>query len=147
MGEYTLRMQFGVEAGQDEVAQRFTGTEAIASWWSDRVQGAADAPGDEFRVSFPDAPAPFELEVGSVGPSHVEWHIAAHPEWWAGTTVRLEVGDDPMGGGTLLTFSHGGFDPDSPVIPIVTPVWAQVMLRLKQVVENGAADPFFVNAA
>ncbi len=52
-----------------------------------------------------------------------------------------------MSGGRMLMFTHSGFDPESPVIPIVTPVWAQVMLRLKQVIEEGSVDPFFVNAA
>ncbi len=147
MGDYSVRMRFGIDAEPSAISSQFFGTTAIAGWWSDGVAGAADGVGDRFTVAFPDAPAPFELKVASVEDAAVEWFIEATPEWWAGTTVRLEAGTDPMTGGQALLFTHRGFDPESPVIPIVTPVWAQVMLRLKQVIEQGAADPFFVNAA
>ena len=147
MGDYDVRMQFEVAAEPRMAAARLKGTDAIASWWSDRVDGEASATGDRFSVSFPDAPAPFELEVTKTGDASVEWYVAAEPEWWADTTVRVEVGENPMGEGSLLMFTHGGFDPSSPVIPIVTPVWAQVIERLKAVVESGVDDPFFVNAS
>ncbi len=147
MDNYDIRMQFEVAAEPRAVAARLKGTDAIASWWSDRVDGAAAAAGDSFRVSFPDAPAPFELEVTEAGDAGVEWYIAAEPEWWADTTVRVEIGENPVGGGSMLMFTHAGFDPGSPVISIVTPVWAQVIQRLKAVAESGVDDPFFVNGS
>ena len=147
MGDYSVRMNFAVDGDEAAISRWFLGTQAIAGWWSDAVTGEADHTGDRFTVDFPDAPAPFELEVTVVEEHAVEWFVASTPQWWAGTTIRLEAGRDPMSGDPQLRFTHGGFDPDSPVIPIVTPVWAQVMSRLKDVIEGGEADPFFVNAA
>jgi hypothetical protein len=40
-------------------------------------------------------------------------------------------------------FSHRDYAPDNPVIPIVTPAWAQIALRLKAFAETGVRQPFF----
>lgn len=147
MGGYHVMMQFEVDAAPRAVRERLTSTEGISSWWSDVVTGSASALGDRFEVSFPDAPEPFEMEVGRADEGAVEWRVGTRPEWWMGTTVRVETEEGPTGpDSTLLMFSHRDFDPESPVIPIVTPVWAQVMARLKLVAETGGGGPLFVNA-
>ena len=146
MGDYHVMMQFEVEAAPGLVQRRLDSVEGISSWWSDTVVGSASAVGDRFDVSFPDAPAPFELEVGRIDPGGVEWRIDNTPEWWAGTTVRIETSEGPSGpDSTLVMFSHRDFEPDSPMIPIVTPVWAGVIGRLKAVVEDDTRRPMFVN--
>ena len=45
--------------------------------------------------------------------------------------------------GTRLLFSHRDYDSANPVIPIVTPAWAQIILRLKALAETGTRQPFF----
>ena len=69
--------------------------------------------------------------------------LRGFPPWWAGTTIRWEIGDNPDATGTRLQFSHRGYDADNPVIPIVTPAWAQIILRLKAYAETGQPQPFF----
>jgi len=49
----------------------------------------------------------------------------------------------PGRAGTRLLFSHRDYEPDNPVIPIVTPAWAQILLRLKGYAETGKPQPFF----
>lgn len=44
------------------------------------------------------------------------------------------------GHGSCLLFSHRDFDPDNPVIPVITPAWAQFLLNLKAVAESGRAN-------
>ena len=65
------------------------------------------------------------------------------PPWWAGTTIRWDVGSNPEGPGTRLLFSHRDYEPGNPVIPIVTPAWAQIIVRLKGYAETGRSQPFF----
>ena len=67
----------------------------------------------------------------------------AYPPWWAGTTVRWTFGPNPDAAGTRLLFEHRDYDPENPVIPIVTPAWAWILLRLKELVETGERHPFF----
>ena len=65
------------------------------------------------------------------------------PPWWAGTTIRWVVEPNPEKPGTRLHFSHRDYEPDNPVIPIITPAWAQIILRLKGYAETGERQPFF----
>jgi hypothetical protein len=62
--------------------------------------------------------------------------------WWGGTTIRFDLADNPEGAGpTPLLASR--YEPDNPVIPIVTPAWAQILLRLDGYAETGEPQPFF----
>jgi hypothetical protein len=72
----------------------------------------------------------------------IEWVTGRFPPWWAGTTIRFDLSDSPEGPGTRLLFSHRDYEPDNPV-QIVTPAWAQILLRLKSYAETGNPEPFF----
>jgi hypothetical protein len=136
--DYAIRMQFDIEADEAAVKNALETEEGIASWWSKRTT-LRDG---DLRVSFPDVPQPFEFDARSVD-GGVEWVTGGFPPWWAGTTIRLTAGPNPESSGTRLQFTHGGYAADNPVIPIVTPAWAQILLRLKAFAESGRAQPFF----
>lgn len=140
MGDYAILMQFDVSADQRTVHHALSTQEGIRSWWSVKTDGPTDG---QLRVSFPDVPQPFEFSVAHVGTDTVEWVTGGFPPWWAGTSIRWDLSDNPDGAGTRLFFSHGGYRPDNPVIPIVTPAWAQIILRLKSYAETGQRQPFF----
>lgn len=142
MGNYAIRMHFDIDAEIEAVRNLLSSTAGLSGWWSDRTDGSMDARGDEFTVTFPDAPAPFEFEVVSPGPDSFEWKVDLVPEWWAGTTVKFEV-SAKKDSGTDLMFTHGGFEPDHPIVPIVTPAWALIVNNLKGVAETGVASAFF----
>jgi hypothetical protein len=139
MGDYHILMQFDIAADRDAVRRAITTEDGMRSWWSTRTDGPTDG---QLRVSFPDVPQPFEFAVHEDG-DRVEWVTGGFPPWWAGTTVRWDVADNPDGPGARLQFSHRDYAPDNPVIPIVTPAWAQIILRLKGYAETGDRQPFF----
>jgi uncharacterized protein YndB with AHSA1/START domain len=138
LGDYDILMQFDIDAEPESVRRALETEEGIASWWSSRT----DLDGANLRVSFPDRPEPFEFDVRE-SPDRIEWVTGGYPPWWAGTTIRWDVSPKPDGPGARLHFSHRGYEPDNPVIPIVTPAWAQILLRLKGYAETGARQPFF----
>jgi hypothetical protein len=93
-----------------------------------------------------DCDQPLEEVEAAIGVSALESRDTdpGFPPWWAGTTVRWDLGDRDDGKpGTRLLFSHRDYDPDNPVIPIVTPAWAQIIVRLKQYAETGTSQPDF----
>lgn len=138
MGDYNVLMQFDIDA-DPEVVRRALGTEeGIRAWWSKRT----DFDGRELRVSFPDQPQPFEFDVRD-GSGELDWVTGAFPPWWQGTTIRWIVGANPDKPGTRLHFSHRDYEPDNPVIPIITPAWALIITRLKAYAETGRPQPFF----
>ena len=137
MGDYAIRMQFDIDADEETVRRALTTEEGIRSWWSRQTELADGV----LKPRFPDVPQPFEFQVRGNGA--LEWVTGGFPPWWAGTTIGFDVGPNPDGAGTRLHFSHGGYDADNPVIPIVTPAWAQILLRLKGYAETGMPQPFF----
>jgi hypothetical protein len=139
VGGYHILMQFDIDAERETVRQALGTEEGVRSWWSTRAEGPADG---ALRVSFPDMPQPFEFSVVEDG-DRIDWVTGAFPPWWAGTTVRFELGENPDGPGTRVLFSHRDYDADNPVIPVVTPAWAQILLRLKGYAETGEPQPFF----
>ena len=140
MGDYHILMQFDINADRKAVHDALATQEGIRSWWSARTDGPADG---RIQVSFPDVPQPFEFTVARDDTDRVEWVTGGFPPWWAGTSIRWDLGDNPDGPGTRLLFSHRDYAPDNPVIPIVTPAWAQIILRLKGYAETGQRQPFF----
>jgi uncharacterized protein YndB with AHSA1/START domain len=144
VGDYTIRMQFDIDADQETVRETLTTTEGIASWWSDSVEGNPQQAGGQLRVRFPDIPQPFEFAV-THDEREIRWKTGAFPPWWQDTTIRWQLEPHPETGATLLRFSHGGFDPDDGIISIITPAWANIIERLKRRAETGKADPFAIN--
>jgi hypothetical protein len=140
MGDYHILMQFDIDADRDTVLRALTTEAGVRSWWSTRAEGPRDG---QLHVSFPDVPQPFEFAVSENGGDRIEWVTGGFPPWWAGTTIRFELTDNPDGPGTRLLFSHRDYEPDNPVIPIVTPAWAQILLRLKGYAETDDPQPFF----
>lgn len=138
MGNYHVLMQFDIDADQQTVERALKTPDGIRSWWTSH----ADLEEGSLQTSFPDAPQPFEFSVRNGG-ERVEWVTGGFPPWWAGTTIRFDLGPNPDGTGTRLLFSHRDYDPDNPVIPIITPAWAQILLRLKAYAETGDRQPFF----
>jgi hypothetical protein len=140
MGDYNIRMQFDLAADLSAVRQVLTTQDGITSWWSS--QSTLDRNARRLLVRFPDQPQPFEFDVRE-GDGRIDWVTGGFPPWWAGTTVRWRIGPNPDAAGTRLMFEHRDYDPDNPVIPIVTPAWALIIQRLKGLVETGTRQPFF----
>jgi hypothetical protein len=138
MGDYHVLMQFDIDAGPDLVRRALETQDGIRAWWSTRT----DLAGDSLHVSFPDQPQPFAFEVRN-GEGQLDWVTGAFPPWWAGTTIRWVVEPNPDKPGTRVHFSHRDYEPDNPVIPIITPAWALIIQRLKGYAETGTPQPFF----
>ena len=143
MGDYHILMQFDIASDRDAVRRALTEEDGIASWWSERTPLRDEGASKRLEVSFPDVPQPFEFDVITETRERIEWRTGGFPPWWAGTTIRWDLSENPDGAGTRLTFSHRDYSRDNPVIPIVTPAWAQIILRLKGYAETGQRDPFF----
>lgn len=144
MGDYAIKARFEAGCAPEAVLRLLDSTEGIASWWSDKVEGRADRVGETFRVSFPTTPVVFELEVKAVSEESVEWHVSDTPPWWKGTTIRFELGGGEDGKTDLL-FTHSGFDPQDPIIEVITPAWVRFLDNLIAVAVSGRAAPAVVN--
>jgi len=136
---YTIKAQFDSTVSPAKLSRWLTTAEGIAGWWSDKVEGEADKVGDVFRVTFPTSPVVFVLRVSARDDHVVEWRIDEDPPWWKGTTIRFEA-TEKEGGSTLL-FTHGGFEADDPIIPVITPAWVRFLDNLVEVAQTDTPNP------
>ncbi len=144
MGSYAIRARFDSDVEPESVGKWLVSTEGISGWWSDTVEGAASAVGDEFVIRFPTTDVPFSLVVRELDDDVVVWDVPESPPWWKGTTIRFEVGGGPDGGTSLL-FVHEGFEPSDPIIEVITPAWIGFVNNLMEVAATGQASPAVIN--
>ncbi len=144
MSDYAIRARFEAACRPGDLMRWLSTTAGIAGWWSDDVSGSASSPGDVFQVRFPTTDVVFELKVSQADDGAVAWHVEESPPWWKGTTISFEVAPGEDDGASLL-FSHAGFDPDDPVIPVVTPAWVRFLDNLVEVAESGSPNPAVMN--
>lgn len=144
MGDYSIKAQFEAACPPATVTRWLDSPEGIAGWWSDTVHGDAGSPGDEFHVTFPTSPVVFDLEVAAADDTLVEWRVPENPPWWKGTTIRFELSEGESGT-TQMLFTHHGFEPEDPIIAVITPAWVRFLDNLVAVAESGRANPAVVN--
>ncbi len=123
------------KAVYDTVATR----SGLATFWTADVQGD-EAEGGELLFGFEGAPAPLPIRVVRLDPpTEVEWGCPGGFPFWAGTSVRWSM--EPSEHGTKLVFRHTGFADDQPDYDFgsISLTWAQIVARLKEVVESGGA--------
>lgn len=144
MGDYAVQARFEADCQPRDVMRWLTTPEGIAGWWSDTVKGEASSVGDSFHVEFPTTDVVFDLDVAELTDSAVTWSVPESPPWWKGTRIRFQVADSGDGRTSLL-FTHSGFDPDDPIIAVITPAWVRFLDNLVEVAQTGNANPAVVN--
>lgn len=136
-----IAMQIDVDTPADAVYRALTTTVGIAGWWTDRNQ-TAGAAGEVDTFDFPGVPMSYEMRVDQAEPAKLlHWHCIAGPPAWVGTDVRWTI--QPAGAGVTVLLDHAGFGEVGSMFRIVTLGWAQMIIRLKQYLESGEANPFF----
>lgn len=143
MSDYAIQARFDANCSPDQLLQWLTTPEGIAGWWSDSVTGAAAAAGDEFHVMFPTTDVVFDLVVAETGNNTIKWDVPESPPWWKGTSISFQV--DETDDGSSLLFTHAGFEPDDPIIAVITPAWVGFLNNLVHVAQTGKANPAVVN--
>lgn len=143
MGEYAIRAKFDTTCTPAAIMKWLATPEGIAGWWSDTVAGSATAEDDEFHVTFPTTDVVFDLVVSEIDETYVRWDVPESPPWWKGTAISFQI--DETEEGSSLLFTHSGFEPDDPIIAVITPAWVGFLNNLVEVAQTGKANPAVVN--
>jgi hypothetical protein len=72
----------------------------------------------------------------------VAWRCLAGPPEWIGTLLSFDV-QKGAGEETSVLFAHEGWATTEESFPFIAYSWAQILPRLKELVETGARRPFF----
>jgi uncharacterized protein YndB with AHSA1/START domain len=144
MGDHFMRYQLDVAADRATVRRAVTTEAGVKGWWTDDAV-VPDAVGSRLELTIPEVPQPFDLELAESADDRVVWRAGSFPPWWQGTTVRWEIADNPDRDGTRVVMTHAGFDPDNPVVGIVTMGWGEILTHLRAFAERGEPQPYFKN--
>jgi uncharacterized protein YndB with AHSA1/START domain len=135
-----IRHRVGIDATVEEVYEKVSTREGIASWWSSDVEGES-RPGGFLTFWFgrPEPAAVMEV-VGLTPPRHVGWRCVEGPDEWVGTTLDFEV--KRSGEETALVFAHAGWREPVEFMHHCSTKWAYFLLGLKAGLEGGKATPW-----
>lgn len=123
----------------DRVKSAIETADGIAAFWTDDVDFPGGV-GSELRVGFQDAPMPFDLTISESTDETIRWTGGQFPPHWQGTEVVWTFSPNPDGG-TTVRLDHTGWADEDGLFAFSTYVWADVLRRLKNYVENGVRDP------
>lgn len=138
----TILLRMPVAAEPKAIYDGLATSDGVNGWWSNHAEGP-EGPGSTMKVAFPDAPITFDFEVTKETPGeNVTWRCLAGPPEWVGTDVSFDIETDDEGSTSVL-FSHDGWATTEDSYPFIAYSWAQILPRLKALVEDGKRDPFF----
>jgi uncharacterized protein YndB with AHSA1/START domain len=119
-----------------------TTQDGITGWWTSRATVPGANVGDVLRMSFPNAPFTWDMQVDRAdAPTLVEWDCVGGPPGWDSTRVVWGVEDNDAG--VVVRLDHAGFPAVDDTFRIVTVGWARMLLSLKAFLETGVRRPFF----
>src|SRR5688572_12869259 len=131
----TILLRMPVEAEPKAVFEVLATSDGVNGWWSNHTEGP-DGVGSTMRVAFPDAPMTFDFEVTDETPGEaLSWNCLAGPPEWIGTDIRFDIQSDDDGGTSVL-FAHDGWKTTEESFPFIAYSWAQILPRLKNLVET-----------
>jgi uncharacterized protein YndB with AHSA1/START domain len=138
----TILLRVPLEAKPKSVHDALSTSEGVNGWWSNHTEGPSGV-GSMMKVAFPDAPMTFDFEVtADDAGEYVSWRCRAGPPEWIETDISFEVQTDDAGGASVL-FKHDGWATTEESFPFIAYSWAQILPRLKKLVETGQREPFF----
>jgi uncharacterized protein YndB with AHSA1/START domain len=109
-----------------------------AQWWAQDVTET----GNLIELGFFNRTTVYRLkEMANRPPSRSEWLCESGKEW-AGTTLLFRL--QPAGNGTILYFTHAGWQADTEYFVSCTTTWGELMFRIKSVAEGKPRGPLFL---
>ena len=128
-----------IKKSPDEVYEAITTQEGLASWWTrDCVAVPEEGSVAEFyfdkRTDFGRMKIT-KLEMNS----NVLWLCIDGVDEWIGTTIQFNI--SPHEKGSILSFSHNGWNSVNGIFPNCNFDWARFLLSLKKFCETGSGEP------
>ena len=135
-----IRHRVRIAAPPERVYQDLTTTDGFTRWWT-RTDGE-EGTGGKLEFFFGTQEPGLIAEVTEQTPgSHIVLHCIEGPAEWVGTDLnfRLSPGDD---GGTVVLFSHEGWQEPVEFMYHCSTKWAYHLLSLKSGLEGRQYLPF-----
>jgi uncharacterized protein YndB with AHSA1/START domain len=127
-----------ISAPADAIYSLISTAQGLAQWWAADVTETGGA----VELGFFDRQTVYRLRAQVVQrPSHFEWACETGKEW-AGTRLIFKL--EPAGKGTLVRFTHAGWQSATDYFVSCTTTWGELMFRLKSAAEGKSRGPLFL---
>ena len=132
-----IRHSLQISAPAESIHRLVSTAEGLGRWWAADVIEAGGA----VELGFFQRQTVYRLRVRTSRPDRVEWLCETGKEW-TGTRLRFEL--SPAAGGTLVRFTHGGWESETDYFVSCNTVWGELMFRLKAAAEGKPRGPLFL---
>jgi len=129
-----------VEAPPQRVFEAVTTESGLGSWWTADVEAEPEE-GSVAVFGFNDRAVVFRMRIDELRPPElVRWTCLGDFPEWEGTRLefRIEPADD---GGSVVTFTHAGWDTTEEAFRQCNTDWGRLMYYLKDHVEGRGDGP------
>jgi uncharacterized protein YndB with AHSA1/START domain len=136
MADILHSIQISVPA--DAIYPLISTAQGLMQWWAADVIES----GGTVELGFFNRQTVYRLRAQiNQPPSRFEWACETGKEW-AGTRLIFKL--EPAGKGTLVRFTHAGWQSATDYFVACTTTWGELMFRLKAAAEGKARGPLFL---
>lgn len=139
-----IKHEMNVKAAPGAAYKAFATEQGIKDWWcSDSKVGETQGAPSTLRFVKSDMPAPvvmqFETETLEPG-RRVVWACTANDNpAWVGTKLAWEIASN--GGGSVVRFTHDGWQEGGPLYDATVEGWGFFIASLQSYLDGGPATP------
>jgi uncharacterized protein YndB with AHSA1/START domain len=127
-----------ISAPADAIYPLISTAKGLAEWWAADVTETGGA----VELGFFNRQTVYRLRAQvNQRPSQFEWACETGKEW-AGTRLIFKL--EPAGRGTLVRFTHAGWQSATDYFVSCTTTWGELMFRLKSAAEGKSRGPLFL---
>jgi uncharacterized protein YndB with AHSA1/START domain len=135
-----IRHSIQIAAKPEAIYPLIATAHGLGQWWAADITEPAGA----VELGFFQRATVYRLKlVLQKPPLQAEW-ICETGDQWSGTTLAFR--SEPSGPGTLLRFTHAGWQSDTDYFVACTTTWGELMFRLKAAAEGKSRGPLFLAA-
>jgi len=133
-----IRHAIQIAANPEQVYPLVATAKGLSTWWAEDVTEANGA----WDLGFFNRTTVYQLRLASSSPpNEAEWACLSGEEWKGTALVfRLRSG----GPGTVLHFTHAGWQAETEYFVMCTTTWGELMFRIKAAAEGKGRGPLFL---
>jgi hypothetical protein len=133
-----IRHAIQIAASREAIYPLVATAAGFGQWWASDITESPEA----VELGFFGRTTVYRLKPESASPpGEADWLVESGQEW-AGTHLRFHLEARPSG--TLLRFTHGGWQSESDYFVSCTTTWGELMFRLKAAAEGKPRGPLFL---
>ena len=133
-----IRHSISIDAPPARILPLISSGSGLAQWWAEDV--TEDRSAGTVELAFFNRATVYALQPLQSAPGEVAWLCQSGKEW-KGTKLLFQL--TPTNKGTLVKFTHAGWQSETDYFISCNTTWGELMFRLKATAEDKSPGPLF----